>query len=161
MKNKISVLQKSKLWKEEELSHKDIRDIVNLVINKIEKSDIGYEMSVILCSDKFIQKYNKEFMKKDKPTNVLSFPSGELEQGGAEEVVYLGDIMLAYQTIEVERSDQGKTFKAHFTHMLIHGTLHLFGYDHINESKRESMEALEIEILQIMNISNHCSWIFA
>lgn len=110
----------------------------------------GFGVTIILASDAFIRKLNRDFRGKDKPTNVLSFPEAHSPKPGS----YLGDIILARQTIAREAKEQGKTIKAHVAHLVVHGVLHLLGHDHIRNKDAETMEALEIKILKKLGISN-------
>lgn len=103
------------------------------------------EASVVLADDSFIQTLNRDYRKKDSPTNVLSFP---------QELPLLGDIVLAYETIAHEADEQEKSFEEHLTHLSIHGILHLLGYDHIDDDDAQEMEALEVEILETLNVKN-------
>lgn len=103
-------------------------------------------LSILLTNDDHIQQLNRDFRNKDKPTNVLSFPDGEDD--------YLGDIAVAFETIKREAEEQNKTIHHHFIHMLVHGVLHLKGYDHESDEEAEEMEALEIKILADMGIKN-------
>jgi probable rRNA maturation factor len=115
------------------------------------------EVSVLLCGNDFIQNLNKEYRGQDKPTNVLSFPSEELAAGKYDDIAeynMLGDIAVALETIVAEAAEQNKDIKHHFCHMIVHGTLHLLGYDHIKDDEAESMESLEISILEDMGIGN-------
>lgn len=105
------------------------------------------EMSVVLADDAFIQQLNHQYRGKDKPTNVLSFPSEE-EEG------YLGDMILALETLQREAQEQGKTLENHFTHLLVHGALHLHGYDHEEDAEAEEMESKEIQLLAKLGIAN-------
>lgn len=102
--------------------------------------------SILLTNDDHLQQLNRDFRGKDKPTNVLSFPSVDEE--------YLGDIAIAYETLAREAEAQEKTFHHHLTHILIHGVLHLQGYDHETDAEAEEMESLEIKILADMGIKN-------
>jgi len=104
------------------------------------------EVSILLTSDKKIRQLNKQYRNKDKPTNVLSFPQNEPGM--------LGDIALALETIKREAAEQEKTFKDHFTHLFVHGVLHLLGHDHMEKSEQRKMEKLEIKILTSLGISN-------
>ena len=104
-------------------------------------------LAVVLGDDAFVQRLNAQFRGKDAPTNVLSFPTGE-EEGE------LGDIILARETIEREAAEQGKQFGDHFCHLLLHGFLHLLGYDHLKEDETEEMEAREVELLARLGIDN-------
>lgn len=90
------------------------------------------------------QQLNTEFRGKDKPTNVLSFP---MQMPEGVELPILGDLALCAAVVSREAEQQGKTLHAHWAHMLVHGVLHLQGYDHIGDAEAEEMEALEREIL--------------
>lgn len=103
------------------------------------------EMAVVLADDAFVRDLNKTFRGKDKPTNVLSFP-------GEEEA--LGDIVLALETIAREADKQGKTFRDHATHLLVHGMLHLLGFDHARAKDAAAMEKREIKILKTLGVAN-------
>lgn len=107
-------------------------------------------VTLVLSNDAEIRTLNKNYRRKDKPTNVLSFPDGTMLNG----VKQLGDVVLAYETIAREAAEQGKKLKDHLTHLTIHGVLHLLGYDHESENDAEIMETLEIAILSSMAIAN-------
>ncbi len=109
------------------------------------------DFSLLLTNDSEIQTFNKDYRGQDKPTNVLSFPC---DTGSEEMKNYIGDILLSFDTLEKECTEQKKTFQDHTTHMIIHGILHLFGYDHIQKEDADAMEALEIQILSSLNIKN-------
>lgn len=114
--------------------------------------DAVMEINIVFESDAFIQNLNKQYRGKDKPTNVLSFP--QINDISAAQTGNLGDIVLAYETVEHESEEQGKTFEHHTQHLLVHGVLHLLGFDHENDDEAEEMEGLEIEILQALGIKN-------
>lgn len=111
------------------------------------------ELSVTLADDAHVQMLNKQYRQKDKPTNVLSFPNSSLTPPDFEDIddyegyLLLGDIVLSLETLEKEAQEQGKSLQAHFTHLLVHGLLHLLGYDHETEEEAVIMEALETRIL--------------
>jgi probable rRNA maturation factor len=102
------------------------------------------ELSVVLTTDAAVQKLNKSYRGKDKPTNVLSFPAGD--------AVLLGDVILAYGTIAREARAQAKSFQNHVSHLVVHGVLHLLGYDHERTADAEKMEKYEIKILAGLGI---------
>lgn len=95
---------------------------------------------------------NKAFRKKDEPTNVLSFNYDDHDLDS--EILYLGDIVLCFPVVEKESILQGKEIKHHFAHLVVHGVLHLCGYDHEEIADTEKMEQLEIAILAKLNIEN-------
>ena len=117
------------------------------------------ELSVALVDDARIHELNRTWRDQDKPTNVLSFPgvnpddifavSGE----AAQAPVLLGDIVIARETLEAEAQAQDKRPVDHFLHLLVHGFLHLCGYDHIRDDEAQRMEALETDILADMDIA--------
>ncbi|QPG04671.1 rRNA maturation RNase YbeY [Salinimonas marina] len=97
------------------------------------------------------QALNSQFRGKDKPTNVLSFP---FESPPGMEMPLLGDLVICAPVISQEAQEQGKPVKHHYAHMIVHGILHLLGYDHIDDAQAEEMEALEIQILAELDIDD-------
>jgi probable rRNA maturation factor len=116
------------------------------------------EISVRLTSDDQVRALNAEWRGKDKPTNVLSFPlagPGELESEGAEGLeLMLGDIVLARGVCEREAAEKAIPVEAHATHLLVHGTLHLLGYDHNDAVEAAEMESREIRALARLGIAD-------
>ena len=113
-------------------------------------------LTVTLTDDAAIQILNRDYRHKDKATNVLSFPMwNSLNEIPSDiDETPLGDIIIAFETISREAKDQNKTLADHFSHMLVHGFLHLLGYDHIDDSDATIMESLEIKILKKLAIAN-------
>ena len=107
------------------------------------------ELSIVLTDDAEQQQLNKEWRGIDKPTNVLSFP--QIEPFG-DVAGILGDIVLARETLEREAEELQLPFTHHFTHLVVHGFLHVLGYDHIEESDALQMEGLETKILETLGI---------
>lgn len=112
------------------------------------------EMSVVLTDDATVHRLNREFRQQDKPTNVLSFAARDgnappLPEGVVEP---LGDVICAYETTAREAIEQGKSLSDHICHLIIHGALHLLGYDHMDDAEAEEMESLETEILAGLEI---------
>lgn len=115
----------------------------------------GYEpaeVSVVLADNNFVQKLNREYRGKNMPTNVLSFENAEKPPHGQPWLA--GDIIIAYQTVLQEAQAQHKTFLAHLAHLLIHGTLHLQGHDHLTARQAKPMETLEIKLMQQLGYDN-------
>lgn len=106
----------------------------------------GAELAVILADDAHVRSLNREWRDQDKPTNVLSFP-GAGDDEDPEEVLLLGDVVIAYETVKREAEEAEKPFRHHLAHLVVHGTLHLFGYDHIEPDEAEAMEETERQAL--------------
>jgi probable rRNA maturation factor len=102
------------------------------------------EVSVYIVDEDEGKELNAQYRGKDYPTNVLSFPADIAEEVG---VPLLGDLVVCAPVVEREAQEQGKTLHAHWAHMLIHGTLHLLGYDHIEDDEADAMETLETQIV--------------
>lgn len=113
------------------------------------------DIAIRVVDEKESQSLNSEYRGKDKPTNVLSFPFEKPEFLPADvEFSEMGDLIICAQIVEQEAAEQNKSLKAHWCHMIVHGTLHLLGYDHIKDADAEQMESLEIKILQKMGFPN-------
>ncbi|GAA6208109.1 rRNA maturation RNase YbeY [Cognatishimia sp. WU-CL00825] len=121
-----------------------------------------WEISVLACDDGRIQGLNADFRDKPKPTNVLSWPSEEraaLDPGARPELpkgpdTELGDIAIAYETCAREATELGKSMQDHVTHLLVHGVLHLLGYDHIRDQDATLMQDIETQILGKMGLAD-------
>jgi probable rRNA maturation factor len=119
-----------------------VRKAARAAINNRNRS-----LTVALADDRRVRTLNARDRRKDKPTNVLSYPSGERD--------FLGDVVLARQTVWREAKSQGKTAADHLAHLVVHGTLHLLGYDHeTSDADAERMEALERRILAKLGIAD-------
>ncbi|PPQ39112.1 probable rRNA maturation factor [Rhodoblastus acidophilus] len=110
----------------------------------------GAEVSLLLCDDARIRVLNAQFRGMDKPTNVLSFPGPE----PLETAHGIGDIAIAYETVAREAAEQGKPLQHHLRHMVVHGFLHLLGYDHETDEEAEAMEADETRALARMGVAD-------
>lgn len=121
-----------------------------------------WEVALLGCDDARIAELNGDFREKPKPTNVLSWPSeerGAEEPGGQPDAPdpmdpELGDIAISYDTCTREALEAGKPVTDHVTHLIVHGVLHLLGYDHIRDEDATLMEQLEVEILGKLGISD-------
>ena len=109
------------------------------------------ELTVRIVSRDEIQQLNRTYRHQDKPTNVLSFP---FECPPGMELPLLGDVVICAAVVEAEALEQGKPATAHWAHMVVHGVLHLLGYDHIDDAEADEMEGIEVEILAQLGIDN-------
>ncbi len=125
----------------------------------------GFSLVVMGCNDTRIAALNTEFRGKAQPTNVLSWPSEDRAaerpgiapfppEGDPDDPEELGDIAIAWETCVREAAEQGKTMEAHVTHLLVHATLHLLGYDHQDEADAALMEGTEIRVLARLGVAN-------
>ncbi len=154
-------------WGEDISGAEDLCRRVALATLEGSGCDLGgrdVEVSLMLADDALIRKLNRDYRNQNKVTNVLSFSSGALTpgDGGPESPagasgpvapispvgpVALGDVVIAFETVRGEAKVQEKSLEAHLTHMVVHGILHLLGFDHEDRSQAEHMEGLEISIL--------------
>ncbi|PWE31339.1 rRNA maturation RNase YbeY [Maritimibacter sp. 55A14] len=134
------------------------------VLEELRLDPLAFEIGFLACDDARIATLNADFRGKPAPTNVLSWPAEDLASeiegddphrpdtspGGPP--AHLGDIAIAWETCAAEAADQGKPFEAHCLHLLVHGCLHLLGYDHISDKDAALMEGLERRILAKMGL---------
>ena len=114
-------------------------------------SDIPAVVSMLLTDIDEMQQLNKQYRDKDQPTNVLSFP---MQLPVETDVILLGDIALCVPVIKQEAEQQSRSEMSHWAHMVVHGMLHLQGYDHVNSDEAEEMEQLEIKILRQLGFAD-------
>jgi probable rRNA maturation factor len=135
----------------------DIERLIEAAANALlAEVDIGTPhatVAIMLSSDAEVRQLNAKWRGIDNATNVLSFPAPEAP-GDLEQVEFLGDIALACETVLAEAADQGTTPAHHLQHLVVHGLLHLLGYDHENTDDASEMEALEVEILARLGIAD-------
>ncbi|RPJ67161.1 rRNA maturation RNase YbeY [Alteromonas sediminis] len=130
-------------------SPEQLQHWVACVLNKHDTRQ--HEITIRFVEAAESQELNSTYRGKNKPTNVLSFP---FEHVPDVPIPLLGDLVICVPVIIREASEQNKTLQAHFAHMIIHGTLHLLGYDHIQDEEAEEMESLEIQLLAELGIDD-------
>jgi probable rRNA maturation factor len=111
------------------------------------------EVSVVLADDALVRRLNRQWRRIDAATNVLSFPSLDAELPPKAPFL-LGDVVLAYETVSREAQEQGKDLADHLRHLVVHGILHLLGYDHEEPGQAEQMEALETQVLARLGVGD-------
>ncbi len=130
------------------------------VLTDFELETDDFEISLLACSDARIRELNAGFRGKDQPTNVLSWPATDLApatpggQPAQPPLGFLGDIAIAFETTAKEAATAGLDLEAHVTHLLVHATLHLLGYDHETDTDATLMEGLEIKALARLGLGN-------
>jgi probable rRNA maturation factor len=128
----------------------DIRRWIEAVL-AAESETTDVELTVRIVDEAEMAELNARYRHKTGPTNILSFP---FEPPPGVELNLLGDLVIAAPVVQRESREQGKTETAHWAHMIVHGTLHLLGYDHSKPAEAEDMEAREIRILHELGYSN-------
>lgn len=126
----------------------EVSTLIDRAIHKVWQRLAGDEKaegSVLLSDDAAIQDLNRDHRGQDRATNVLAFPMGDVMSPTGP--VHLGDIIIAYETVCREAERDRKTLEAHLAHMVVHGFLHLLGYDHVVEEAAREMEAIEVSVL--------------
>lgn len=143
----------------EDFANETISLTLSMAAMPEELRDREIDVCVVLTGDDEIHALNRDYRGMDKPTNVLSFANldsetadDELAQEGMP--FTLGDVIIAWETMEREAIEQNKKFLDHLRHMMVHGTLHLLGYDHMDDEEAHEMESLEIKILKKVNVEN-------
>lgn len=144
----LDVLIESPLWEAEPEAEAVARRALEAAAQRL---GTGGEVSLVLADDAAVQVLNRTWRGIDKPTNVLSFPAPAAPAGP---VRMLGDIAVAYETLRREAAAEGKSFAHHLAHLVVHGLLHLLGYDHETDSEAEIMERLETAILAELGVSD-------
>ena len=153
----IDIIISDNQWEEKQLLiEQKIQSITQEVLEAMGLAKIvkNIELSVNLCNAQYIKDLNYKYRGFNKATNVLSFPNEEIDPldftklNIHNDYIMLGDIIICYEVIEQEAMEQNKNFIDHFTHLLIHGILHLLGYDHEEQHEAEQMESLEITLLE-------------
>ncbi len=161
MKFTIEIAQDNDEWDSyKEINPKVFKEILEEVLkNYLNFSKVqNIELSILLTNDKRIKKLNQEFRNENSATNVLSFPDLDIDFSQILEFkpdldyIYLGDIAFAFETISEEVKKKNIPFLNHFKHLLVHSTLHLLGYDHMNDTEAEIMQDIEVKILKKLSI---------
>lgn len=150
MKPAISISIEDAAWKAiPHLTKMTKRAITACIDETNYRSRAGSELSILLCGDARMRELNNSWRGIDKPTNVLSFPLADV---GGESL--LGDIAIAYQTLDREARLEDKTFSDHYLHLIVHGFLHLLGFDHETDDEAEQMEACETRTLARLAVAD-------
>tara|TARA_B100001142_G_C14099109_1_gene564481 strand:+ start:240 stop:755 length:516 start_codon:yes stop_codon:yes gene_type:complete len=146
----------SNLWSLQEEDITQVMRAVELALfcNKENYNGLKLAAAVVLADDQFVQNHNYKFRGKNHPTNVLAFPQiqiGHRVQSDflTGEPIEIGDIMLAYETVDQEARNAGISRNQHLLHLVVHGALHLLGHDHQNEFDSKLMHNMEVEVLEM------------
>lgn len=131
--------------------HPSLQALENWVLLALKGQKTEAELTIRLVDEAEITALNKQYRHKNKATNVLSFPAEIPEH---IDLPLLGDLVICSKVVKTEAEQQGKPLNDHWAHMVIHGCLHLLGYDHIDDDESEFMEQLETRLLAEIGIAN-------
>ncbi|CAM1634440.1 Endoribonuclease YbeY [Bartonella apis] len=140
-------------WQSEHSLRMLVDRVLEATLHVLEFDDVDSELSLVFTDDANIRTINAKWRHIDKATNVLSFPAFSIQPGQRPGPI-LGDIVIARETVQREAQEENKSFDDHLSHLIVHGLLHLTGYDHQNDEEAEQMESLERKILASLGISN-------
>jgi probable rRNA maturation factor len=146
---RIAVLVGSPLWRVPGLKPAERARRTALAALAAARAEGPVELAILLSDDGEVRRLNRHWRGKDKPTNVLSFPSGA---AGPDGRTFLGDVVLAYETLAREAAGFGRPLPDHLSHLVVHGVLHLMGYDHEKPAEARRMEGLEVRVLAGLGI---------
>jgi probable rRNA maturation factor len=146
----IAVIRNDESWPDDLDARAEVAVMAALRLAKPRVSGVA-ELSILLTDDAEQRELNLQWRGKDNSTNVLSFP--QIEPFGPVTGI-LGDITLARETVMREAEEQGTRFEDHFTHLVVHGFLHILGYDHLTDDEAETMEGLETRILAELGVAD-------
>ena len=161
MKVNVEIACDNDNWnKHKEINPKTIAKVVLEILGRYPNLAIikKVELSILLTDNERMQQLNNDFRKQNKATNVLSFQDMDINWRNILDFepeinyTYLGDIAFGYDIISLEAKDKEWSFDNYFTHLLVHGIMHLIGYDHLSDAEAEVMERVEIDILKKFNI---------
>jgi probable rRNA maturation factor len=151
MKLSLDISVPAPLWRRLPRARPIARETIAAAASESQDRGAAGDVSLCLADDAALQALNLSWRGIDKPTNVLSFPAAPGRPG---EAPTLGDITLAYETLAREAEDLGVSLADHYRHLLVHGFLHLIGYDHETDAEAERMEALETRILTRLGVAD-------
>ncbi|WP_019219933.1 rRNA maturation RNase YbeY [Bartonella florencae] len=149
----IDITIESSGWDDKQVLYNITEKALTTIMHYLSLEGVVSEISMLFTDDQHMAQINAQWRGKNKPTNVLSFPAFPIKVGQIPGPM-LGDIIVARETILLEAKREGKLFQDHLTHMIVHGVLHLLGYEHETDDEAYQMEKLEKEILQKLSIKN-------
>jgi len=159
----VDILRHSKAWKARAIGDATVELAAHAALALAPPlKDARFELTIVLTGDAEIRDLNRTWRGKDQPTNVLSFPAGDVPYDAAsvdanaihDGCVPLGDIVIAFETTEAEAAEKALPLSDHLSHLVVHGTLHLLGLDHQGDADAEQMEGLERQALASLGISD-------
>ena len=153
MSLRVGFVETSRLWRGAIPARRLARRAIEATLRECRlELQRDAEVCVNLVGDVDMRALNAHWRGRDAPTNVLSFPAAEPSH--VREAKLLGDVLIAFETVNREAEDEGKTLADHFSHLVVHGFLHLIGFDHVDDARAAEMEALEIRVLARLGVAD-------
>ncbi|KEC59422.1 metalloprotein, YbeY/UPF0054family [Bartonella quintana JK 19] len=149
----IDITVENARWNNEKMLYDITEKALKTTMHHLSLENVVSEISLLFTDDKHMAQINAQWRNKNKSTNVLSFPALPLKAGDPPGLM-LGDIIIAQETVVLEAKKEGKSFQDHLMHMIVHGILHLLGYNHETNDEACQMEELEREILLKLSIND-------
>lgn len=147
----VEVMHHCSAWDESSVSDESVAHAAQAAFAKARPQTAqSCEVAIVLSNDAEMRDLNRTWRKMDKPTNVLSFPASE----APNEFATLGDVVIAYETVQAEAAKARIPLSDHVSHLVVHGVLHLLGFDHLEDRQAEEMEALERKALASLGIAD-------
>ena len=148
----VETIISDKRWCERIVPDALAESVVKMTTQELDLGNNIMEVSLLFCDDTTIRRLNSQWRGIDKATNVLSFATADHTE--TDELILLGDVILAYETCHKEAQEMRIEFGDHVAHLILHGFLHLLGFEHDEEDTAAAMESLEIRILNSMGLHN-------
>jgi probable rRNA maturation factor len=146
----VEVVHRGDAWDRDAISDPTVKLAAHAAFSVAPPKPAPYEITIVLTDDAQMRDLNRTWRNKDQPTNVLSFPAGN----ASGETGMLGDVVIAYETTQREAEEAGIALPNHVSHLVVHGVLHLLGFDHRNDAEAEQMEDLENLALASLGIAD-------
>lgn len=151
----VEIVRQAEVWQRIPISDTELKRAATGAFLAARPAEQGpYEATIVLSDDSEMRTMNRTWRGKDASTNVLSFPAGEPAGEMPGEPVSLGDVVLAGETVLAEADDKAIPAADHVVHLVVHGVLHLLGFDHEHDEGAEAMEALETKVLAGLGIAD-------
>ncbi len=148
----LSITITCDLWRSDDDLKNTVRKAAAAAYRAVQRPACDLELSVVLSDDETVAQLNQRWRGKPDPTNVLSFPVAQSAARAEDEPIFVGDIILASGIVSREARESGKPLATHLSHLIVHGVLHLMGYDHEDEPSAERMQAAESDAMALLGL---------
>ncbi|MGI9464535.1 MAG: rRNA maturation RNase YbeY [Aestuariivirgaceae bacterium] len=148
----VSIAITCDLWDSQDNLEETVLSAATAAFKAAKLSSADLEFSVVLSDDETVAELNQRWRGKNRATNVLSFPAAQTAARGENEPIFAGDIILASGVVSRESIESGKPLATHLSHLIVHGVLHLMGYDHNDDPSAARMQATETDAMALLGL---------